>query len=88
MILDQADIWTGMVSDRIKKILGVKSREHQLQLLRLGQVADDSELSKNAIVLEQTPQIVGINTLLLDPRVDREDFIFYFDRVASLLIER
>lgn len=77
-----------MVSDRIKKILQTKSKQHQLQLLRLGQVADVSELSENAIVLEQKPQIVGVNTLLLNPQLGREDFVFYFDRVATLLIER
>jgi uridine kinase len=77
-----------MVSDRIKKILQTKSKQHQLQLLRLGQFADDSELSENAIVLEQKPQIVGVNTLLLNPQLGREDFVFYFDRVATLLIER
>jgi uridine kinase len=77
-----------MVSDRIKKILQTKSKQHQLQLLRLGQVADDSELSANAIVLEQKPQMVGVNTLLLNPQLGREDFVFYFDRVATLLIER
>jgi uridine kinase len=77
-----------MVSDRIKKILQTKSKQHQLQLLRLGQVADDSELSENAIVLEQKPQIVGVNTLLLNPELSREDFVSYFDRVATLLIER
>jgi len=83
-----SDVPPDMVADRIKKILAQKSEQHQQQLLRLGMVAEDVALSENAIVLEQKPQIVGINTLLLNPTLLREDFIFYFDRVAALLIER
>jgi uridine kinase len=56
--------------------------------VRLGLVAEDAALSNNAIVLEQKPQIIGINTLLLNPTLLREDFIFYFDRIAALLVER
>jgi uridine kinase len=77
-----------MVSDRITKTLREKSELHQQQLLKLGQVSEDAPLSENVIVMDQTKQIVGINTLLLDPMLPREDFIFYFDRVAALLIER
>jgi uridine kinase len=77
-----------MVSDRITKTLREKSELHQQQLLKLGQVSEDAPLSDNVIVLDQKSQIVGINTLLLNPTLSREDFIFYFDRVAALLIER
>lgn len=77
-----------MVSDRIKKHLGEKSLLHQQQLLKLGQVSEDAPLSENVVEIEQKTQIVAINTLLLKPSLPREDFIFYFDRVASLLIER
>src|ERR1700761_9323894 len=77
-----------MVSDRIKKHLREKSLLHQQQLLKLGQAAEDVPLSENVIVIEQKPQIVAVNTLLLKPLLPREDFIFYFDRVAALLVER
>lgn len=77
-----------MVSDRIKKMLLHKSEQHQQHLLKLRQVADDSLSSPNVMQLKQTPQIVAINTLLLNPVLTREDFIFYFDRLASLLIEQ
>jgi uridine kinase len=77
-----------MVSDRIKKTLNQKSTQHQLELARLGLFAENQPLAaKNTILIEQTPQIKGMNTLLLDPMTDREDFIFYFDRLASLLVE-
>jgi uridine kinase len=77
-----------MISDRIKKQLQQKSELHQQQLLRLGKVSGNLPLTENVIVIEQKRQIVGINTLLLNPTLPREDFIFYFDRIASLLIEQ
>lgn len=78
-----------MVSDSIKKTLHSKSTEHQLELARLGLLAENSMLyNEDRALIEQTPQIMGMNTLLMDPATDREDFIFYFDRVASLLVEK
>lgn len=45
-------------------------------------------MSDNCIVLEESAQIRGINTQLLDPDLDRENFIFYFDRMVRFLVER
>ncbi|TKA61336.1 hypothetical protein B0A49_07772 [Cryomyces minteri] len=78
----------GMVSDRIRKTLAYKSKMHQNELKRLGKIVEDAPLSRNVLVLQQTPQVVGIHTLLMGGDVEREDFIFYFDRIAALLIER
>lgn len=77
-----------MVSDRILKILEHKSLKHQLELSRLGQAAHQTALERNVVILKEDPQILGINALLLDPETDREDFIFYFDRISTMLIER
>ncbi|KAF2738997.1 uridine-cytidine kinase 2 [Polyplosphaeria fusca] len=77
-----------MVSDQIQKTLNHKSAQHQLELRRLGKIAEDSPLSKNAIVLKQTNQIRGVHTLLMDPDTPREEYIFYFDRMVALLIEK
>lgn len=77
-----------MVSDRIHKTLDEKSIQHQSDLRRLGLVAEVSPLSSNVLELSETPQIRGINTLLLDSIVTREEFIFYFDRLAVMLVER
>jgi uridine kinase len=77
-----------MIVDRVKKTLTQKSEIHQQQLLKLGQVADEAPLSQNVHVLQQNRQIVAVHTLLLNPTLPREDFIFYFDRLASLLIEK
>lgn len=76
-----------MVSDRIVKTLKIKSKQHQSELERLGQAAAETPLSANIITLDGTPQIRGINTILMDPETSREEFVFYFDRLASLLME-
>jgi len=77
-----------MVTDSIKKTLQTRSEAHQLQLEELDQVAEETPLNDHAVIIDQKPQIKGIHTLLLDSHLPREDFIFYFDRVAALLIER
>lgn len=50
--------------------------------------AEDVPLSKNVITIPERPQAVGVNTIILDPDTDRENFIFYFDRMVVMLIER
>jgi len=77
-----------MVSSLIQKTLTRKSAQHQLELMRLGKLAEDSPLSPNALVIEQTNQVECIHTLLVDPKTNREDYIFYFDRIVSLLVEK
>lgn len=78
----------GMISDRVHKTLGQKSRLHQAELRRLGKASEDAPLSPNVIVLEHTNQVRGVNTKLMEPNVDREDFVFYFDRLAVMLVEK
>ena len=77
-----------MVSDRIHKTLQQKSKLHQDELRRLDKVSEDAPLSNHVGILEHTNQIRGINTLLMDPVLSREDFIFYFDRLVVMLIEK
>jgi uridine kinase len=77
-----------MVSDQIRNTLKIKSAQHQRELQRLGQIAEENPLSPNAIVLEQTTQIRGMHTLLMDPNTSKEDYIFYFDRMVALLIAK
>lgn len=77
-----------MVTDHIRKVLQQKSTTHQMELERLGQSAEDAPLTSNVTILEETPQVLGVNSIILDPKTDREDFIFYFDRMAGLLIEK
>ena len=77
-----------MVVQHIRKSLKDKSARHQDELRRLGKAVEDEPLSENIILLEQTRQIVGMTTLLQSPKTDDVDFIFYFDRLSSLLVER
>lgn len=77
-----------MVCDRVHKTLGQKSRQHQAELRRLGKASEDTPLSPRVIILEHTNQVRGINTKLMEPDTDREDFVFYFDRLAVMLVER
>ncbi|KAI5117967.1 hypothetical protein M0805_001628 [Coniferiporia weirii] len=39
-------------------------------------------------VLEQTPQLKGIYTILRDKDTSREDFIFFVDRLSTILMEK
>ena len=77
-----------MVSDRVHKTLDQKSKQHQQELKHLGAVSEDAPLSANVWILKHTSQVRGINTILMNPELDREDFIFYFDRLAVMLIEK
>ena len=78
-----------MIVDHVRKTLEHKSRAHQQHLKRLGKVVEQLPLTDRVKVIEldQKPQVLGVNTILLDPETPREDFIFYFDRMAAILIE-
>jgi uridine kinase len=77
-----------MVVEHVKRTLDVKSRKHQEDLQRLGQEVEDEPLSENVLLLKQTRQIVGMSTIIQNPMTQEVDFIFYFDRLSSLLVER
>jgi uridine kinase len=40
------------------------------------------------LFVKSTPQIKFMNTILQDIDTTAEDFIFYFDRLAALIIEQ
>lgn len=77
-----------MIADRIRKILQYKSAVHQDELRRLGVAAAIAPLSENVMEIKQSPQVKGIHTLLQDSELSREEFVFYFDRLATLLMEQ
>ncbi|MCJ1477702.1 Uridine kinase [Lambiella insularis] len=77
-----------MVVKHIQRLLAEKSRKHQNELHRLGKEAADEPLSSNVLLLKETRQIIGMNTIIQNPRTQEVDFIFYFDRLATLLVER
>jgi len=77
-----------MVVQYIEQILLDKSNAHLASLSKLETEALDRPLSDRAVFLEQTPQLRGMNTILHDAHTGPQDFIFYFDRLGALLIER
>ncbi|MCJ1438036.1 Uridine kinase [Xylographa pallens] len=77
-----------MVVKHIQRVLAEKSRKHQKELQILGKQVEDKPLSPNVLLLKETRQIVGMNTIIENPRTREVDFIFYFDRLATLLVER
>lgn len=78
-----------MVVKHVQRLLQEKSRKHQDDLKRLGeQVEDDEPLSPNVLVMEQTKQILGMSTIIQNSMTETVDFIFYFDRLSALLVER
>ncbi len=76
-----------MVTQYVERKLVEKSRSHREALRRLGSDTKDEPLNNNVIIVDHTPQVRGINTIIQDVDTSAEDFIFYFDRMATLLVE-
>lgn len=77
-----------MMVQFIEKKLFEKSVQHRKELSRLEAESKEKPLSDHVMVLNDTPQIRFMNTILSDIDTSAEDFIFYFDRLASLMIEQ
>ncbi|KAJ2973491.1 hypothetical protein NQ176_g6583 [Zarea fungicola] len=77
-----------MMVQFIEKKLMVKSRHHREALSRLEVECKEQPLSDHVVVLNDTPQIKAMNTILQDIDTSAEDFIFYFDRLAALVLEQ
>lgn len=77
-----------MVMQYIERRLVEKSQAHRAELKKLGQSCEAEPLSEKVLILPQTPQIRGMNTIIQDIDTTAEDFIFYFDRIAALLVEK
>jgi uridine kinase len=77
-----------MVVEHVQRKLKEKSRKHQDELERLGKQVEDEPLSDNVLLLPQTRQIVGMSTMIQNPMTQEVDFIFYFDRMSTILVER
>ncbi len=77
-----------MVVQFIEQKLLEKSRHHRAALTRLEIGAQSEPLSPKVMLLTQTPQLRGMNTIIRDIDTSSEDFIFYFDRLTALIIEQ
>ncbi|CCH42709.1 hypothetical protein BN7_2253 [Wickerhamomyces ciferrii] len=75
-----------MLIKHIKKQLYLKSEAH---LKHIDQLTDVLDLQNDKLtILPRTNQTHGIYTILLNKQTKRDDFIFYFDRIATTLINK
>jgi uridine kinase len=77
-----------MMVQFIEKKLFEKSKHHREALSRLEAECKEQPLSDRVVILNDTPQIQCMNTILQDIDTTAEDFIFYFDRLAALVLEQ
>ena len=77
-----------MVIQYIEHKLIEKSSSHRAALKKLGRSSEDDPLSEMISLLPQTTQLRGMHTILQHVDTEAEDFIFYFDRLAALLVEQ
>ncbi|KAG0380637.1 MAG: uracil phosphoribosyltransferase-domain-containing protein [Linnemannia gamsii] len=54
----------------------------------MARICPPEDLPSNVVVLEESKQIKGLHTIIRDIETSRHDFIFYADRLATLVIER
>lgn len=77
-----------MIVNQIQNLLQTNSNRHNAELARLGQQVEEEPLSENVILMDTTTQVQGISTILQNPLTEQVEFAFYFDRLATLLIEK
>ncbi|KAI9799820.1 MAG: hypothetical protein M1825_004380 [Sarcosagium campestre] len=77
-----------MIVKDIRQTLEDKSKQHRSLLADLGNKAEEDSLSDRVMILDQTPQVVAMIGITHDKTSNQEDFIFYFDRMVTLLVER
>jgi uridine kinase len=80
--------YADMMVQFIEKKLFEKSTHHREALSRLEATCKEQPLSDRVVILHDTPQLKFMNTILQDIDTSAEDFIFYFDRLAGLIIEQ
>lgn len=77
-----------MMVQFIERKLFEKSTHHREALSRLEATGKEKPLSNRVVILDDTPQLKFMNTILQDIDTSAEDFIFYFDRLAALIVEQ
>ncbi|CUA78433.1 uridine kinase [Rhizoctonia solani] len=81
-----------LITTHIRKKLSERSFQFRDKLARSDSLVhiltSPTGATDNLVVLRQTPQLRGIYTILRDRETSREDFIFYADRLATLICEK
>ncbi|KAG8688239.1 Uridine kinase [Ceratobasidium sp. 394] len=89
------DVAIDLITTHIRKKLAERSNQFRDKMARSDSLVHitnsppmKSTSPSSLIVLPQTPQLRGIYTILRDKETSREDFIFYADRLATLICEK
>ncbi|WWD19289.1 uridine kinase [Kwoniella shandongensis] len=84
-----------LLVDHVKRQLDTRSLRFRKQLAQMGEDETklrapngDEPLDKQVILLEQTNQLLGLMTILRDRTTSRGDFIFYADRLSTIVVEK
>ncbi|AET37865.1 uridine kinase URK1 Ecym_2112 [Eremothecium cymbalariae DBVPG len=81
-------IATKMLIGHIKSKLQQKSQDHIEYLVELGHKSLPLDNLETIHQLEQTNQVASLKTMVLDRSLDRDGFVFYFDRIATILVSK
>ncbi|RSH85620.1 Uridine kinase [Saitozyma podzolica] len=71
---------------RFRKLLARDDDDDESSLVRGSEKGDLADAG--VVLLEQTNQLRGIMTILRDDTTQRSDFIFYADRLSTLIVEK
>lgn len=77
-----------MVVRHIQRRLQEKSDKHSMDLQKLGKSVPDEPFSPNVILMDDTPQFLGMYTTLQNVQTQQDDFVVNFDSLAALMIEK
>ncbi|OAA33631.1 uridine kinase [Moelleriella libera RCEF 2490] len=85
--------WFGFVKPNFEKFVEPQRKVADLIIPRgienrVALACKGQPLSDRVVILNDTPQLQFMNTILQDIDTSAEDFIFYFDRLAALIIEQ
>ncbi|QLQ81335.1 hypothetical protein HG537_0F00960 [Torulaspora globosa] len=87
--LSDSTVAVELLINHIKLKLQTKSEEHLKELIRLGFYGSKSITEYSSVhELERTNQVMSIMTMLMDKNLKRDDFVFYFDRIATILLSK
>lgn len=76
-----------MIVNHIQEALTKKSAEHRKNLSELRESCENNDLPETVFILEQTNQVRGIHSIVRDRKTTRGDYIFYLERLTTLIIE-
>lgn len=91
--MNENTIAVRLVADHIKSKLDIKSEEHIKELNKLSGVSagfkyENLQNNPSIIELPKTNQVRTLLTMIFDKNLDRDDFVFYFDRIAMILLSK